>query len=547
MSQVRQSPRYETDRVESGRYLRALAEHWPYILGSIGIAVVAALLFLGSAHKRYEADADVLVTPVPAGSLLGLPLFRESDLSRSVVTAARLVTSPQVLDGVNRRLHLREDRESLLGHVSVTPQEQSSVLTITGKASSPRDAARLANAFVEVLLAERAAQLHREAGSVIATLTQEIAKTRAAGGGAAQTAPLAARLGSLRTVAEGPDPSLQELSQAVPPDMSVWPRPVLTLAVAVIAGLLLGMAIAVMLELVNPLVLDESEIVGASPVPVLARLPRPPTSLARARGDVVGPVVSQFRVLWANLLARCRDRRPKIVLVTGVGPKESRIYTAVGLGAAIARSGRRVALVEADLADPTLARALHAEPSAFEEALLGTRTAQDALATVPRSEDRLQLLATSDGDAGVADLIAPDRLATLARELARSVDVVVVDAPPPREAPDFLLLSSAADAVVLVVSLRRTRRDELAELRRELEQWSVPVTGFGVVGRRRARGGSTARAPESPRARTIAIAPDAESEPTKRPASRAANPRRRSAGRGRAPGGPGGATARTDG
>jgi uncharacterized protein involved in exopolysaccharide biosynthesis len=50
------------DRIESGRYLRALREHWPYIAGTVALAVAAAVLFVASAQKRYEADTDVLVT-----------------------------------------------------------------------------------------------------------------------------------------------------------------------------------------------------------------------------------------------------------------------------------------------------------------------------------------------------------------------------------------------------------------------------------------------------------------------------------------------------
>jgi len=140
------------ERVHSGRYLRALREHWPYIAGTVVLAVVGALIFVGGAQKRYEAGVDVLVSPVPPETLVGLPLFRDSNLSRSVVTAARLVTSPQVVDGVERRLRLAVDRQQLLSHVSVTPQEQSSIVTITGKASTPRQAARLANAFADMLI-----------------------------------------------------------------------------------------------------------------------------------------------------------------------------------------------------------------------------------------------------------------------------------------------------------------------------------------------------------------------------------------------------------
>ena len=183
------------DRIESGRYLRALREHWPYIAGTVVLAVAAAVVFVASAHKRYEAGADVLVTPVPADSFVGLPLFREGDVSRAVVAAARIVTSPEVADRVRARLHLRAGRNELLSHVSVAPQEQSNILTITGNAPNRDEASSIANGFADALVAQRTDQLQRAARGAVGRLSQQLSTLRKSGNTAEVTA-LAQQMGA---------------------------------------------------------------------------------------------------------------------------------------------------------------------------------------------------------------------------------------------------------------------------------------------------------------------------------------------------------------
>ena len=80
------------ERQGTARYLQALAQHWPFIAGSVALALVAALLYLSAADERYDAHADLLVTPVAINdtTFVGLPVIRESGEGRGVLTAARL-------------------------------------------------------------------------------------------------------------------------------------------------------------------------------------------------------------------------------------------------------------------------------------------------------------------------------------------------------------------------------------------------------------------------------------------------------------------------
>jgi tyrosine-protein kinase len=488
------------ERVESGRYLRALREHWPYILGTVVLAVGAALVFLGAAHKRYDAEADVLVTPVPSQTFVGIPLFRESDVSRSVVTAARIATSPQVADDVKTRLQLNASRGDLLSHVSVTPQEQSSILTITGKASTPRQAARIANAFANALIDVRSRELQREVRAAVTRISQQVNRLQAQGA-TTEAAALADQLSALQTLVGAKDPTLQVVSPAVPPESASWPRPVLSVAIALLAGLLLGLGIAVAIELVNPLVLAETDVVEPGGPPVLARISRRALNRIQTgqlpRSTNEPPSSIPYRALWANLAAQGEARRtPATVLVTGVDRKEGGAAVAVGLAASLALTDQHIVLVDADTrtgAVGSLLRQSGSRRSGLRDVLVDDVAVDDVLVPAAKLGDWLRVLPSGPRDEAVLAAMSPDRIEAFVDELERAADVVVVAAPPLLEAPDALTLAEAVDSVVVTVELGRTRQARLAELRRDLGQRAVVPAGFVIVGRRRALRDRTAR------------------------------------------------------
>jgi uncharacterized protein involved in exopolysaccharide biosynthesis len=81
------------------RYLQTIRERGKLIGLTVLVTTLAAALYVGTADKTYEAEADLLVTPVPSNNDIfnGLSLIRESnDPTRDVQTAARLVSSIDV-------------------------------------------------------------------------------------------------------------------------------------------------------------------------------------------------------------------------------------------------------------------------------------------------------------------------------------------------------------------------------------------------------------------------------------------------------------------
>lgn len=482
------------ERAGASAYARALREHWLLVVGIVVVAVAAAAAYSLTAAKQYKATADVLVTPILAqdDTYVGISsLLRETDQGRAVLTAARLLTSPTVAEGVDRRLALGWSRDKLLASVSVSPVGQSNIVTVTATAGTPQTAANVANGFADELISERTALFQQQLRTVIRQLRQELSPIPLAQRQLGQGLAIASRLGSLTPLVGETDPTLQVASRAVAPDKASWPRPVLSVIVALLASLLLGTGLAVALELVSPRVTNEDELRLRQRLPVLSRVPRMPARVVRAylRGEdaLPGDVRESYRTLRAALTTR--GTLPKTILVTSASPGEGKTMTSVNLALTIASAGIRVILVDADLRRPMVGTLFNMPASrlGFASVLSEEVPLEEALVPAPGSRE-LQLLLASPEHAHLVDLLQPERVEHVLAELRVHADVVVIDSAPIAAVADALNLAAEVDAVLVAVRLGRTRRDKLAELRRMLARRNVTPTGVVVTTKRRSRG-----------------------------------------------------------
>ena len=435
------------------RYIRSLRQHWPFIALTVLLALLAAFVYTSLSGKRYEASVDVLVSPVSNDDLAftGLPVIRESVESRSVVTVARMLRSPQVADAVRRRLGLEIDRKGLLDRVEVRPQEQSNIVTVVAEGETPAGAAEIANGFAETLLAQRKSQFNRALRSVLMRLSDTAAGEQAS-----------ERLATLTSLRGQGDPTLLVSSRAVAPTDPSWPRPALSFAVALLAGILLGMAIAVGLEILSPLILQEDELAkyGAS---VLARAPR----ISRRQlhelithRRVPSELVDSYRLLSVQL-SRGGSLSSRSFLITS--PSSGHDRAAVTLLLAHVWSAGQTIMVDADVRRRSLS-------SILPESATGS--------------DRIQLVPDASSSARESGEGGSERLL---ERLRSGNDLVLVDAPSPSESAEAFEFATNVERALVVVRLGRTRQDLLDELMRTLANAGVAAS-FVVVSRRLARG-----------------------------------------------------------
>lgn len=182
------------------------------------------------------------------------------------------------------------------------------------------------------------------------------------------------------------------------------------------------------------------------------------------------------KTLFANIRFMSVDDPIRSIAITSSVPNEGKTTVSVHLAQAIATSGKRVLLVEADMRRRTLATALGARPPAGSYAVLTEAVALNA-AVVSTSTPNLFFLDTEPNIPNPADMIASKRFKRLVHLLEENYDYVIFDTPPVGTFVDAAVLSTLVDATVLVVRPNQVKRVALVEAYEQLQKADANVIG----------------------------------------------------------------------
>jgi polysaccharide biosynthesis transport protein len=478
------------------RYLAAIwAGRW-IVAVAVACALAGAAVYLAGASKVYEAHSQLLITPLPPSSTVsGLGLITGSaDPLRDVETAAGFVTTTSVAQRVVSSLHLRESPAAALAQIMIAPIAESNIVDIGARASSAGRAQRLANEFAIQTVVDRTANLDDQLRVLIPRVQAQIAAVGSSNPGV--SGPLSGQLAELQTLSAGSDPNMHVSALASLPGSPISPRRSLTIAAALIAGLVIGLGLVFLVQLANPRIQREEELRARFRLPVLARVPRiragrwpriragkwPRRQGPLAPGAITPEARDAFRALHSVLsAARPQATGGRSVLITGGSPQDGKSTTAINLACAFADAGERVILMECDSRRPSLGPALNlSSPNDIKSVAYGGCEVDEALLTNGTRAELRVLLASQNGRPGLD--VAPAVLNDILLAALRSSDWVVLDAPALIYAPEVLSAPTLLDDVLLVVRLGHTGVRDLEETAEMLAHHGIRPAGLVVVG-----------------------------------------------------------------
>jgi succinoglycan biosynthesis transport protein ExoP len=250
--------------------------------------------------------------------------------------------------------------------------------------------------------------------------------------------------------------------------------------IAVVLGLILGLGAAFLAEALDTRVRSVDKVRDALGIPVLGQLPTPPKSVAK-EGKLVmmaaptSQEAESFRTLRANLAFANAHHKARVLMVTSAVDQEGKSTTVANLAVALARGGRSVVLIDADLRSPRL-HALFDVPEkpGLTDLVLGDAELDEALRV-----GRLEVLPAGDALHDPDELGAEAAIARVLQRMRSRADFILVDAAPLLRVGDTVALSAHVDALLVVVRLKSLRNATLEELERTLA--ATPAAKLGVV------------------------------------------------------------------
>jgi capsular exopolysaccharide synthesis family protein len=292
--------------------------------------------------------------------------------------------------------------------------------------------------------------------------------------------------------------NIREVDVARTPGGPAEPNIPRNLGFAFVLGLTSGIGLAFLLEGIDNTVRTPEQAQAISGLPSLGMIPLGSKNNADS-GAKAGPglmvaaskeavelitqsrpqsqMAESYRALRTSLLLTSLGAPPKTILITSALPREGKTTTSINTAIVLAQKGVRVLLIDADLRRPSIHKTLGMGPRVgLSNVLTGGATLQQATMRSPVLPN-LYVLPAGTPPPNPAELMASVQMNDMLTQLRDQYDHIVVDTPPTLSVTDAVVLSTRADAVVLVIRSAQTTKPALRRARDILAQVNARVSG----------------------------------------------------------------------
>jgi capsular exopolysaccharide synthesis family protein len=280
--------------------------------------------------------------------------------------------------------------------------------------------------------------------------------------------------------------NIRVADEANPPTAPAWPDKKRNLLFALMGGLAMGIALAFVAEYLDNKLKSPEEIRDDLGLRCLGLVPKVVAKTSETllmNNDVPAVFTEAFRAVRTNVLFSLETGGSggdigRSLLVTSTAPAEGKTLVTSNLAAAIAMSGQRVMLIDADMRRPRLHDIFQRpqEPG-LSNLVMGKVKASEAIRETDISG--LWLLPAGLMPSNPTELLSSRRFRDVLDALLRQFDWVIIDSPPTMAVIDASVIAHTVAGVLFVVAAEKTSRPAAIKA---LEQLEVAKANFvGVV------------------------------------------------------------------
>lgn len=246
-----------------------------------------------------------------------------------------------------------------------------------------------------------------------------------------------------------------------------------TLILALLGGCVLGYAGVFAADRMYDTINNPDDIKNLLRLPVLGVIPVAGKNqhLDELIADPQSPVAEAYHSTRASLQFVNAGGPPRTILFTSPGPGEGKTSSTIAIAGDFVAVGKRVVVIDADLRKPSL----RGDSPGLSSVLAGAAPLHEAL--LHTEVTGLSLLPAGRIPPNPTALLTGRAFVDVVQALENDYDVVIIDGPPVMGLADAPLLSSVAEATVMILASGQTRRAAA-----EISMVRLRATGGNVVG-----------------------------------------------------------------
>lgn len=277
------------------------------------------------------------------------------------------------------------------------------------------------------------------------------------------------------------------ISPAIAPLEPVRPNKPLTIVMALLGTLVLGVLIAFVRESFDNTLKSSDDVERMLQLPLLGAIPKlkgknnGPLELGRTFLDTdINFDSSSFkeaiRTIRTGITLSAQFKPHKMLMVTSAVSGEGKSVTALNLAYAFGQLDQ-VLLVECDLRRPTLGARLKipADMPGISDLLTNDARLEDCI-VYPES-DKIQFITAGTVSSNPLELLSSPAFTALIMQLRHDYDLVILDCPPVLPISDATVIASKVDAAIFVARAGSTPMEQIKAGLEKLRDTNVAVVG----------------------------------------------------------------------
>ncbi len=269
------------------------------------------------------------------------------------------------------------------------------------------------------------------------------------------------------------------VDEAIPPAQASEPNTRLFMVVALFLALVVGIAQAIIREILDNTFKSSDEVETKLNLPVMGIVPQVPRNLRKQVSHLFQRneekrFCEAIRTIRTNITLTEGNQPRQVLVVTSTAPGEGKSSVSANLAFAMGQLNR-VLLIDADLRRATLDQTFEFAPGTPGLANLigGNAKLDDCI----RSVGNVDMISAGTVPSNPLELLSSPRFAKLLEAVKGRYDRIIIDSPPSQAVSDAAVLSILADAVIYVIKSESTLIPHAQKGVAQLLQSNAPVAG----------------------------------------------------------------------